>query len=96
MTIPSMNFSQNTARNITDPYSRVSPVACWKLNLVSIYYMLLFLSSILVNCALLLSFVRIKKLRTPMNLFVIVFTGLSLIGSLSQAPFVILSNYYCK
>jgi len=40
-------------------------------------------------------FYTTKNLRTSLNRFVIVLTGLDLIGSLIELPFVIISNFSC-
>ena len=85
-----------TSINISDAYTRVSPVTCWKLNIIAVYCIFLFVSSILVNGTLLWIFFKVKELRTPINIFVIVFTVLSLIGSSVETPFVITSNFACR
>ena len=74
-----------------------SPVACWKLNLISVYCVLLFTASLIANGLLLFVFWKVKELRrASQNIYVIVFTCLSLIATLTEAPFLILSNYYCR
>ena len=89
-----MHSYQNLTK--TDFYNRMSPVACWKLEIIAGYSLTLFTTSTIVNASLLWIFYKSKELHTPVNVFVIVFTGLSLIGSLFQAPFVVASNYYCR
>ena len=81
---------------VDDPFGRVSPVACWKLNLIGVYCILLFSLSICVNGVLTLVFYRVKELRSMENMFFMCFTFLSLLASLTEAPFVIVSNFYCR
>ena len=88
------SFANNT--NTFDEYDRESPVACWKLNLIAFYFLILFAASFLVNSVLLWIFVKEKEFRTPLNAFVIAFTALSVLGSVVQGPFVIASNFYCR
>ena len=79
-----------------DQYNRLSPVECWKLNILAVYCVILFTSSIIINGSLMLVFIKTKELRTPVNLYLIVFTILSLIASFSEGPFVIASNFSCR
>ena len=81
---------------VDDPFGRVSPVACWKLNLIGVYCILLFSLSICVNGVLTFVFYRVKELRSMENMFFMCFTFLSLLASLTEAPFVIVSNFYCR
>ena len=87
-----MNHSLILERN----YSNInSPIECYKLNIIAVYCCILFITSILVNSKLLYVFYTTKNLRTSLNRFVIVLTGLDLIGSLIELPFVIISNFSC-
>ena len=79
-----------------DAYNRESPVTCWKLNLISLYFLILFTASLLVNSILLWIFFKEKEFRTPLNAFVVAFTALSVVGSIVQGPIVIVSNFYCR
>nr|QVK45896.1 G protein-coupled receptor [Proales similis] len=79
-----------------DLYSRPSPVDCWKLNLVAVYCVVLFALSVTFNSLLLWIFFRYKELRSPVNTFIIAITILNLVGSMSEFPFVITSNLYCR
>ena len=87
-------FINNT--NTLDEYNRESPVTCWKLNIIASYYLILFTTSLLVNSVLLWIFLKEKEFRTPLNVFVIAFTALSVLGSVVEGPLVIGSNYYCR
>jgi hypothetical protein len=79
-----------------EEYDKQSPTECWKLTIISVYCMILFTCSIVVNATLIVIFLRKKKLISPVNTFVITFTTLSLIGSLTEGPVVIFSNLYCR
>jgi hypothetical protein len=86
----------NLSNTELDLYNRVSPVTCWKLNIISFVFVLLFTSSFFINSILLWIFLKEKQLRTPLNSFVITFTVLSLVGSIIQGPIVIASNFFCR
>jgi hypothetical protein len=77
-------------------YSRLSPTPCWQLRAVSYYCVLLFAASLAVNGVLVMVFAKNKDLRTPVNMFVIWFTALSFIGSLTESVFVVTSNFNCR
>jgi len=77
-------------------YSRISPTPCWELQVVSYFCILLFAGSLAVNGVLMMVFAKNKDLRTPVNMFVIWFTGLSFLGSLTESMFVIPSNFNCR
>ena len=79
-----------------DSFSLESPIECYKLNIISFYCAILLLISIVINTSLLWVFYRYDDLRTSFNRFIIVLTFFNLIGSLTELPFVIVSNFYCK
>ena len=82
--------------NQTDLFSRQSPISCYKLNMLSAYCFLILILSLIFNTMLLRVFHLYKRLRTSINVIIIVLTYLNLIGSIIEMPFVILSNYYCR
>jgi hypothetical protein len=69
---------------------------CLKLNIVSLYCILLFVFVFIVNSLLLIVFYRNKKLRSPLNMFIIAITILNLFGAVLELPIVIVSNYFCE
>ena len=92
-----MNFELNTnSTSDHDKYDVVSPTECWQLNIVAGYCIALFMSSFMANITILWAFIRDKKLRTPINMFVMYFTIMSLIGSCSEFPFIIPTNLKCR
>ena len=92
-----MEFSLSLNATFNEDYfNRLSPTPCWKLKLISAYCVALFSTSFLINGAIMYAFYKTKELRTPVNMFVLVFTVLSLIASFSESPFVIVSNYRCR
>lgn len=79
-----------------EKYQVESPTECWQLNLIAGYCIIIFVSSFITNLVLLLIFYRNKKLRTPINVFVIYFTILSFVGAASEFSFIIPTNIKCK
>lgn len=78
-------------------YDEYSPVECYKLRLVSVLFIFMFILSITFNSLLLWTFFTFKDLRLlPLNLFVIALTINNLSGTISEFPFVIISNFYCR
>ena len=77
-------------------YSRISPTPCWQLRAVSYYCVIIFAGSLAVNGVLMMVFAKNKDLRTPVNMFVIWFTGLSFFASLTEPVFVVASNFNCR
>lgn len=69
---------------------------CFQLNILNIYCIFIFVSSILFNSTLLLTFYSNKNLRTTYNVFIIALAALNLVSTFTELPFVILSNYHCK
>ena len=77
-------------------YSRLSPSSCYHLKMISYYCILIFTASLAVNGILMMVFFKNKELRTPVNMFVIWFTGLSFLASLTEPVFVVASNFNCR
>lgn len=88
------NISNETAS--FSYYGRMSPVECYKLNMIAVYCIVLFILSVLFNFSLVLIFARYKEMRTNLNMFVFTLTILNLIGTISELSLVIPSNMYCK
>jgi len=88
-----LNLTYNETASIFD---RESPIECYKLNMIAVYCIILFLACIGYNLLLLLIFYKHKKLRTKLNIFIIALTILNLFGALTQFIFVIPSNLYCR
>lgn len=88
------------ATNLTeviDPFGGViSPVACWKLNIVAIFITFMLFLSVAGNSTLLFAFYTNKELRTPLNVFVIAMTSINLFGSVSEFTYIIASNFACR
>ena len=77
---------------ILDKYSLESPTKCYKLRILGIFYVLLFLASTVFNSLLFYVFIKNKNLRTAFNLFIIALIILNLIGTFTELPFVV-SDY---
>ena len=68
---------------------------CIKLNFIAIISSLLFIASLIINSLLLFTFIRNKELRVSCNIFIIAITGLNLVCTIFQLPFIIASNFAC-
>lgn len=77
-------------------YSRPSPIACGKLNIIAFYCIILLIVSLIFNTSLLVVFAKYKKLRSTLNMFIMAITVLNLVGSISELSFVIPTNLKCK
>jgi hypothetical protein len=77
-------------------YSLESPTECYKLRILGLFCVLLFLASTLVNSMLLHVFIKNKNLRTSFNILIIALNILNLTGTILQLPFIIISNLSCK
>ena len=73
-----------------------SPIPCFKLRLIGVALLLLFLASTLSNSTLLCMLVSNKHSKSSKNTFVIALCVLNLIGTILELPFVIVSNLMCK
>jgi hypothetical protein len=91
-----MYENNNNKNNSIDEYSLESPTECYKLQILGIICIILFISSLIFNSLLLNLFIKNKHLRTPNYASVIALTILNLIGTLTQLPFIIISNLSCK
>ena len=79
-----------------DLFDRPSPVECHLLKFVGIYCIILMITSLTFNSALLWVFYAYKEFRTSMNFFIIALTICNLIQICSEFPFVIGSNFSCR
>lgn len=77
-------------------YNVSSPVSCEKLRLVGYYCIILFIISLSVNGIFLFMFLKIKKLRTPMNGLMMILAVFNLLGTLVCLPLVTVSSFTCK
>ena len=82
--------------NDTDEYSPESPTECYKLRILGIICFFLFVSSFAFNYLLLRVFIKYSELRTSFNTLIIALTILNLIGTITELPFIIISNLSCK
>lgn len=79
-----------------DLYNLDSPVPCYKLRIVGAFCVILFIAGVFFNGALLIAFIKHKKLRTLINYYIIALTVLNFIGCLFTFPFTMISNLNCK
>lgn len=71
-------------------------IECYKLNLVAIYCLIIFILSLILNSILLVIFYMYKEFRNTLNNFMITLITINLIGSILEFPLIILSNFYCR
>lgn len=82
-------------RNVSN-FDALSPVECYKLNFLSIYYSLIMILSITLNISVILGLNSPKKLENSFDVSVYSLSILNLLGSMSELPVVILTNYNCR
>lgn len=80
--------------NICDYFGRQSPIEPFKLKIIAFYCTILLILSLIFNTSLLVIFLKYKKLRTSLNMFILTLTAIHLFGSISEFSFVIPSNWY--
>lgn len=88
--------NNTTIIEIHDKYDVEPTVACFKLRLIGVYCLILFIVSAIFNSALLFAFIKHKSLRTSLNMFIMALTAFNLFGTLVELPFIVISNLYCK
>ena len=82
--------------NRTFSYGTESPIECYKLQVIALYFILLLVLSLISNSLLLAVFARYRCLRTNLNLLVMTLTALNLFTSIVEFSFVIPSNFQCR
>jgi hypothetical protein len=82
--------------NHTDLFNKESPIQCYKLKIISGYYVVVLILALIFNWLLLREFFLNKKLRTSINLITIALTFCNLIGSIGGMTFAIWSNFRCR
>ena len=73
-----------------------SPIECYKLKIVSFYFVFVLALSFLFNLGLLITFWKGKSSYIENNTFMVSLTVLNTFGCVLQLPFVILSNSNCR
>ena len=101
-----MILSANIPNNTTEPTTKLQsnmsiwdmdpPTECYKLRIVGVLTALLFVFSTIFNGVLVYAFIKHKKLRTPLNIYIIAISVLNLVSTILELPFIIASNMYCK
>ncbi len=74
----------------------ISPISCFKLNLIALYLTMLLVASSVVNSFLAMAFLVYKELYKSVNILVLACVLLNLLGSILELPFVIGSNFACR
>ena len=79
-----------------DEFNSESPTECYKLKGIAIYLIILFISSMSINGLLAVVFIWFKSLRNPLNAFIFTLNILNLVGTVTELPLVITSNFSCR
>ncbi|CAF0751292.1 unnamed protein product [Brachionus calyciflorus] len=89
-------ISHNVSYENLNSFGQVSPIECYKLNVLSFVCFIIFIFSLFFNTILLWVFFTNKELRSPLNIIIIALTFLNLFGTLTELPVVIITNYSCR
>jgi hypothetical protein len=73
-----------------------SPIDCETLKLFTIYGVLMFGCSLFFNSLVVYSFIRNKKLRSPINMLILTITICNIIATISEIAMVVPSTYFCR
>ncbi len=88
----------NNFSKIDDEYSVISAVKCNLLNYFGIYYLILFIISIISNIAIL--YILAKNRKSSMirgrNILILVLVLLNLLGTIVALPIVIMTSFSCR
>ncbi|RNA01884.1 melanopsin, partial [Brachionus plicatilis] len=79
-----------------DSFEVEPPVECYKLRIIGVYCLILFIFGIVANSVLLWILIHFKELRNSMNAFILALTICNFLGSMVQMPMVIVSNFCCR
>ena len=77
-------------------FERQSPVDCSILKFVSFYLAIIFIIGVVSNTLFIWIVCSNKHLRTNLNIFIITLCAINLAATLSETPFVFLSNFKCR
>ena len=91
-----MNFTLDKNATDIDKYDVPATAKCWQLKITAGYIVCLFVTSVVANVLLLWVLLRRKEMRTPVNSFIIFFTMLSLFGTCSEFPLIVISMLKCR
>jgi peptidoglycan biosynthesis protein MviN/MurJ (putative lipid II flippase) len=83
-----MNFSKFEIQN--------KPEDCFKLKIVTIYLVTIFIVGIAFNSSLLWVFYQKKQLRTPFGVLLIALIVNNIIGCIIEIPLKIVNSYNCR
>lgn len=93
----SLSLSPANSSSPQNLFDVISPVACYKLRMISALTCVIFFFSLSLNSLLLMAFYQKKTpTKAPLNIFIISLTVYNLVGSFLEFPFIIASNFYCR
>lgn len=72
------------------------PIECYKLKIIGVYLIFLFISSAFFNILLLVIIYKYKRFRNTLNIYVFFLTLFNLIGTFVELPATIATNFACR
>lgn len=91
-----MSLNNNSNLSLIDFYNREPLAECSTLQILGGYCILLFISSLMLNGALMFLLIRQKEYKNSLNMYMCALIGLNLFGTITELPWIIISNFYCK
>ena len=86
----------NNLSTFESNFGRMSPVECYKLNAIAVFYIVLFVFSSVVNFGVIWAIYVIKEKKGPLQWLIIFHSILNIIATLSELPFLIVSCFKCR
>jgi hypothetical protein len=77
-------------------YSQEPVIECHKLKYISVYALVLFVTSLYFNITILYIFYKFKSLQTTLNMLIMSISVLNLAGTLIEFPILAITNYNCR
>jgi hypothetical protein len=79
-----------------DPFNLDPTASCEALQAIGIYCVLLFVFSLLFNSILLFLIIRHREYKNSLNMHMCALVGLNLFGTITELPWIIISNLKCR
>ncbi len=77
-------------------YDKISPVECYKLQIIGAFCMVLITLSTLSNTKFIYLFLKNKPLKSPMNALLFTISTLNLFATLTELPLVVINCFSCR
>lgn len=89
------SINENIAKDDPHYWNRPTPVDCGTIRTIGIFLCLAAFIGILLNGALVYSFIRYQSLRSPQNIFIMFIATIGFVASTSILPLTGSSSIYC-